>query len=295
MRRVIALGFFDGVHIGHGALLSRTSKIAAELGASPGALTFNSHPESLLSGRHIPLLVSLEERAQLMRSIYGIDEVLVAHFDKELMRLPWRDFVENRLVGEYGAIHLVAGHDFHFGYRGEGDPARLRSICSEIGLGCDIIPRVELDGVTVSSTYIRELLSRGEVGVAARFLGHPHILSGTVEKGRGVGHLLGFPTANIGLPAGIQAPANGVYATFAYTPDGRFPAMTNVGARPTMEMGGRMYVESCLFGYSGDLYGLRISVSFVKRLRDEAKFRSVDGLKAQIACDAIDALAALGE
>lgn len=294
MTRVIALGFFDGVHIGHGALLGRTSELAAKLDAAPSALTFDGRPEGLITGHDIPLLATPSERIELMRRLYGIREVIFAHFDADFMHMPWGEFVEGKLLREYGAVHLVAGHDFHFGYRGEGNPARLRSLCSGLGIGCDIIDKVELDGITVSSTYIRKLVAQGEVDTAARFLGHPFTIAGTVAKGRSIGSKLGFPTVNTGIPKGIQEPAFGVYATSVDTPAGRYPAVTNVGVRPTVVESGPVTVESTLFGFSGDLYGRHISVDFIKRLRGEMKFFSLDELKAQIERDACAARIAHG-
>ncbi len=294
MRRVIALGFFDGVHIGHGALLRRTAELAPGLDAVPSALTFDGRPEGLITGHDTPLLVTPTERMELMRRLYGIREVIFARFDDDFMHTPWRNFVESKLLGEYGAVHVVAGHDFHFGYKGEGNPERLSAMCSALGIGCDIIGKIELDGITVSSTYIRKLVAQGEVDEAARFLGHSFAISGTVVRGRSIGSKIGFPTVNIGIPAGIQEPAFGVYATYVDTPLGRYPAVTNVGVKPTVVEGGPVTVESTLFGFSGDLYGKHLAVEFVKSLRGEMKFRSLEELKSQIEQDAAVAADALG-
>ena len=195
-RRVIALGFFDGVHLGHGALLRRVAERSKELDALPCAFTFNQSPAAALTGQVVPLLTGVEDRTQLMRELYGIREVVVAPF--EVMRqMDWQDFVEQYLQKELGAVHVVAGHDFHFGYRGEGSPQRLAEKCARLGLGCDVIPKVELDGVTISSTHIRTLVEAGELEQATRFLGHPHMLSGTVVHGNEIGRTLGSPTANL--------------------------------------------------------------------------------------------------
>ena len=175
-KRVIALGFFDGVHLGHGALLRRVGGKALELGAVPAAVTFDTHPENLiLKTPAVPLLSSPLDRAELLRRCYGIREVIVAHFDERMMHMPWREFVTDYLAAEHGAVHLVAGHDFHFGYKGEGNPERLRELCGQLGIGCDIIPKVEKDHITVSSTYIRTLIAQGEMERAMEFLGHPHL------------------------------------------------------------------------------------------------------------------------
>ncbi len=285
MRRVIALGFFDGVHIGHGALLSRTAALAKELDATPAALTFDSHPERLITGHAVPLLLTITERAELMRRLYGIQEIILAHFDMEFMQMRWKDFVDRRLSEEYGAVHVVAGHDFHFGYRGEGNPSLLKEYAGTRGMGCDIVGRVELDGITVSATYIRKLVAQGEMQTAARFLGHRHQISGLVEHGRKLGSSLGFPTVNISIAPEVQHPAYGVYATSVEVGGIVYAAATNVGVRPTVDNHERVTVESTLFDFDGDLYGKPICVLFDKFLRPERHFPSLSELQRQISLD----------
>ena len=177
-RRVIALGFFDGVHNGHGALLRRVVDKARELDAVAAAFTFDRSPTAAITGQTVPLLSSVEDRGWLMRSRYGIQEVVVSNFDG-MMRMDWEDFVDRYLAEELGAVHVVAGHDFHFGYMGKGNPRRLQEKCAQLGIGCDIIPKVEQDGITISSTYIRTLIAQGEMERAVQFLGHPHVLTQT--------------------------------------------------------------------------------------------------------------------
>ena len=281
-RRVIALGFFDGVHLGHGALLRRVAERSKELDALPCAFTFNQSPAAALTGQVVPLLTGVEDRTQLMRELYGIREVVVAPF--EVMRqMDWQDFVEQYLQKELGAVHVVAGHDFHFGYRGEGSPQRLAEKCARLGLGCDVIPKVELDGVTISSTHIRTLVEAGELEQATRFLGHPHMLSGTVLHGNEIVRTLGSPTANLPVPQGVIAPGFGVYATRVVLPDGARPAVTNVGVRPTVSSAGQaVIVEPWILDYRGDLYGRDIRVEFHARLRPERKFPSLQALRDAI-------------
>lgn len=278
-KRVIALGFFDGVHIGHGALLSRVAEVAERLEAIPAALTFDRLPKH----RQDTLLLTTEaDRKWLMSSYYNICEVEVLHFDKAMMEMPWERFVTDILVERYHAAHVVAGHDYHFGYKGQGDPEKLKALCARLGIGCDIIGRVELDGVTVSSTHIRDLLTRGEMEEACRYLGHPHVLSGTVAHGKKLGRTIGIPTANLIPPAGILMPAFGVYATRVVTEEGSYPAVTNVGRRPTVDDGDAVTVEPWILDFSGDLYGKTIRVEFYKRLRGEKKFDSLADLQAEI-------------
>ena len=282
-KRVIALGFFDGVHRGHGALLSRVAGKAAELGAAPAAVTFDTHPENLIFGSPMPLINSPLDRAELMRRYYGIREVIVAHFDDRMMHMPWEDFITEFLVREHGAVHLVAGHDFHFGYKGEGNPDRLREKCARLGVGCDIIPKVELDGITISSTYIRTLLAQGEIERANYFLGHPHTLTDTVHHGKKLGSTLGFPTVNLRFQPGVLIPARGVYAARVWFENGESRcAVTNVGVRPTVDSHGEVNVEGFILDFDGDLYGQTVRMEFYRYLRGEQKFPTLEALREEI-------------
>lgn len=284
---VIALGFFDGVHRGHGALLKKTVERAQALGAEPVVFTFDRPPKEVVTGKPVFLINSPEDRRGLVKRIYGIDRVVMAPFDREMMTLPWDAFIEEKLVKELGAAHLVAGHDYHFGYKNQGDPQLLQEKCRELGLGCDIIPKVEVGGITVSSTYIRRLVEMGQIERANRFLGHPHVLTGTVRHGRGLGSSRLFPTANLIIPPHVLVPSHGVYVTRATLEDGTsYAAVTNVGTRPTVNSGSDITVEACLLDFEGDLYGKTLRVEFFQHLRDEIRFDSLDALKAQIAADA---------
>lgn len=281
-KRVIALGFFDGVHVGHGALLRRVAEVSACLDAVSAAVTFSDHPKSLVADRQVPLINTPEDRQKLMEREYGIEEVIVLPFDRTMMELPWDRFVTEILVERFHAVHLVAGHDYHFGYKGEGTPRRLREQCDQLGIGCDIIERVELDGVTVSSTHIRGLIEQGDVEAANRFLGHPHVLFGTVLHGRKLGRTIGIPTANLVIPERVIVPAYGVYATKVVLEDGTYMAVTNVGVRPTVDDGRGVTVEPWILDFDGDLYGKTIRIEFYKQLRGERKFASLEALKQEI-------------
>ncbi len=283
-KRVIALGFFDGVHLGHGALLRRVGEVAAQRKAVPAAVTFDTHPQNLiLNAPVVPLLSSPRDRAELMRRYYGIQDVIVARFDERMMHMPWRDFVTEYLVAQHGAVHLVVGHDFHFGYKGEGNPERLQGLCRELGLGCDVIPKVERDHITVSSTYIRTLVAQGEMELANEFLGHPHTLTDQVAHGKKLGSTLGFPTVNLRFQPGVLIPAYGVYATKVWFENGESRmAVTNVGVRPTVDDGNRVTVEGFILDFSGDLYGQTVRMEFYKRLRGERKFESLAALKEEV-------------
>lgn len=286
--RVIALGFFDGVHLGHGALLRRAAEEAKKRGCESAVFTFDRPPKEVITGIPCPLINSPEDRAELVKRLYGIDEMIMVPFDDEMRTTPWDRFVTDILVERYGAVHLVAGHDHHFGHRNQGSPELLKEKCAELGLGCDIIPAVTLDGVTVSSTHIRKLLEEGDVETARAFLGHPHVLTQTVGHGRQLGRTIGIPTANLVAPPHVLLPKRGVYAAKITLPDGRaFGGVTNVGVRPTVNNGQDVTVEPWILDFDGDLYGQAIRVEFFRRLRDERKFESLDALKAQIETDAV--------
>ena len=283
--RVIALGFFDGVHKGHGALLRRAYEVAEGMNAIPAAVTFDAHPTQVILGQSSPLLTTPAERADLMRRLYGIQDVIVARFDHMLMHMSWQDFVTELLIRQHGAVHLVAGHDFRFGYRGEGTPEKLKQLCTELGVGCDIIPPVEVDGIRISSSYIRTLVAQGEVERAMEFLGHPHTLTDQVRHGKKIGTRLGFPTMNLQIPADSVVPAFGVYATRVWVDDESYIAATNVGVRPTVGDDRPVTVEGSLMDFSGDLYGKNVRMEFYRLIRSEQKFDSLDALRAQIARD----------
>ena len=285
-KRVIALGFFDGIHIGHAALLERTVQRAKEIGGVPSALSFDTHPDTLVYGKTVPLINSAAGRADLIRRLYGIENVIFIHFDRRVMQMPWQEFVQT-LIQEMDAAWMVVGHDFRFGWRGEGTAERLKDDCARRGLGCDIIPAVTLEGRVVSSTYIRQLIEAGDMERANAFLGHPHTLVDTVHYGYRLGTKMGTPTINMQFPDGVLVPRHGVYAARAVLEDGsEHMCVTNVGVRPTVSGENRVSVESFILDYSGNLYDRQVRIEFFRFLRPEQKFPTVDALKAQILQDA---------
>ena len=285
MKTVIALGFFDGVHLGHQALMARAVERGREHGLEPAVFTFDRSPREFVTGKPVPLLTSPEERRRLVEESFPIRRVIVAKFDRAMMTMPWMDFLRV-LAGRYNAGWLVAGHDFRFGHRNEGDAALLARGAAELGMGWDIIPAVAVDGVTVSSTRIRSLLEEGRAEEAGRLLGRPFSIAGTIAHGKGLGSRIGRPTLNL-LPGGDQMiPARGVYVAAAELAGRRFPAVTNVGVRPTVDRDGGVTVESHLLEAEGDFYGESCRVSLLKRLRPEEEFPGLRELQAQIAADA---------
>ncbi len=277
-KTIYALGFFDGVHLGHQALLRQCRGLAEEQGCDVGVITFTNHPDLLVSGDNPPLLNSTEDRKTLLYS-YGVDTVTELPFDKKLMRTHWSAFLLSLV--EAGAAGFVCGSDFRFGAGGEGTPENLEEFCWEHDLDCAIVPQQEMCGIRVSSTHIRALIEQGEMEKATAFLGHPHILSGEVVHGRGLGHTIGIPTANLQLPEGVICPKFGVYACKAYVEGKEYLAVTNVGVRPTVN-GSHITVEPWLLDFTGDLYGKTLTILFYQFLRPEKKFASLQELKTEI-------------
>ncbi len=283
MKKVYALGFFDGVHLGHQALIAQCVQLAKELDAVPGAVTFDIHPQSLVSGQIPPMLNTVSERMRLLR-FYGIRQVHTLQFDRETMQMPWRDFFRY-LVEELDAGALVCGDDFRFGSKGEGNAQLLAAACEQAGIACAVVPEQTVDSIRVSSTHIRSLIEQGQMEQAVKFLGHPHVLSGPVVSGRKLGRTIGVPTANLELPEGLVVPRLGVYACKTVVDGREFPAVTNVGMRPTVN-GHHITVEPWILDFDGDLYGRTIPLYFYKYLRPEVKFASLEELQAQILKDA---------
>ena len=292
-RKVIALGFFDGVHLGHQALLRKTAERALERDLEPAVFTFDRSPREFVTGVRVPLLTTTEEKRRVVRELFSIREVIAAPFDGKMMTLPWVDFLL-MLAQELRAGWLVAGHDFRFGHKNSGSAALLKERAQLLGLGCDIIPAVEMDGITVSSTHIRSLLEKGEAEAAARFLGRPFAIAGPVRHGKRIGtSQLGRPTVNLVPDSRQLVPAFGVYAARAAVGGRSYPAVTNVGVRPTVDTDGGVTVESHLLTGAPELYGAECRVEFLSMLRPERRFGSIDALREQIARDSEAALAYL--
>ena len=284
MQKVIALGFFDGVHLGHGALLRRTNALAAQYGAEPAVLTFDRNP-----GKNGKLLTSVADRSSLISELYGIDTVICLPFDEALRSTAWDSFIRT-LVRQQEAVCLVCGWDYRFGSSGEGTPELLQSLCKELQIGCEVVDRTQLHGITVSSTYLRQLVAAGDMEQATEFYGHPHILSGEVVHGQQLGRQLGTPTANLFCGEDILLPQRGVYAVKALIEGREYAAVCNVGQRPTVS-GTETVIEAWLPEQSFDLYGKTICLSFLRKLRNEQKFPSLDALREQILRDAEQAKA----
>lgn len=284
VKRVIALGFFDGVHIGHQALMKRTVERAGEHGVRPAVISFDTHPDTFVHGIEVPLLGSVADRKDLITRVGGIRDIIMIHFDRKFMQVEWDDFL-NTVKDELGAVHIIIGHDFCCGYRGAGTSDKIAAWCKEYGLGCDVVGEVILDGVTVSSTHIRQLVAAGNMEEASRYLGHPHTLTDTVGYGYRIGRSIGAPTINTSIPEGVIVPRHGVYATRVWLPEGPKAAVTNVGFRPTFDNDKHLTVESNILDFNGNLYGSQVRLEFLSFLRDEIRFPSPEALGQQIQRD----------
>jgi len=282
-KKIFALGFFDGVHLGHQALLTACRALAIEYGCKAGAVTFSQHPDALVLGSTPKLINTINDRKQLLSDM-GAETIITLPFDKALMVMPWQRFI-SLLRNEYGAVGFVCGADFRFGHKGSGDAEKLAAFCREKSLTCAVVADQTVDGVRVSSTHIRSLLEQGDMEAADRFLGHAHVLSGEVVSGRRLGRTIGVPTANIRIPEEVVVPKLGVYACIAEVGGESYVAVTNVGSRPTVE-GHEVRAESWLLSFDGDLYGKTIKLHFYKYLRPEEKFASLEELRQQIQKDA---------
>ncbi len=291
-KTIYALGFFDGVHLGHQALLAACRSLAAGLGAEPGVITFENHPDALVLGEN-PLLLNTPREKELLLQHYGITEIVSLPFDRALMELPWKEFIR-LLVEKYNAAGFVCGEDFRFGAKGLGDSAKLTELCRELGLACAVVPEQKKDGIRISSSHIRSLLQQGDMEKAVAFLGHPHMLRGTVVKGNQLGRTIGIPTANILPSPGVAVPGNGVYACKAYVDGKAYMAVANVGNRPTVD-GEGLTVEPWLLDFHGDLYGKEIILCFYQFLRSEKKFASLEELQAEILKNAAQTREILGK
>lgn len=278
MKKIFALGFFDGVHLGHQALLVRCCRMAGQMDAEPCAITFRQHPQSLFTQQPPKLINTEQDRRALLRQ-YGIGTVISYPVTRAVMSMPWQEFLEKLL--DLGAVGFVCGYDFRFGNRGEGNAQRLQQFCRERDLACGIVEQQLLGDVRISSTHIRSLLETGNMEEAAAYLGHPHILTGTVVPGRQIGRTIGVPTANLTIPEEVLVPRLGVYACRVWLEGKEYMAVTNVGSRPTVE-GSHVTVEPWILDYTGDLYGKTIRLAFYKFLRPERKFASLEQLRREI-------------
>ncbi|MDQ3833080.1 MAG: bifunctional riboflavin kinase/FAD synthetase [Actinomycetota bacterium] len=291
---VIALGTFDGVHLGHQVVIRRAVEEGRKRGLRVGAVTFDPHPQAVLRpGSELKLLTTLEVREEILLAC-GVDEVHVMRFDENLSKKTPEEFVREVLVGKFKAAVVVVGENFRFGHKASGNIEDLRRHMRETGGEAYAVPIYACLGESINSTKIRALVAGGEVREAARLLGRPYSLRGKVVVGDKRGRVIGFPTANVLLDACSLVPGRGVYVGHVWAEAERYGACTNVGVAPTFDQRDSR-VEAHLLDYQGDLYGRVVEVTFIERLRPEKRFFGADELKEQIARDIVEARKILRE
>ena len=283
----LAIGSFDGVHLGHRAMFARVREAARSRGLTAAALTFEPLPREFFAPDSAPArLSSLGEKLAEMASA-GIELAIVERFDASFASLTPDEFAR-RLAGKYRARWVMTGQDFRYGAKRRGDTASLAAAGRALGFEAEVLPAVTVDGERASSTAVREALARSDFADAARLLGRPYAICGRVMHGAKRGRAMGFPTANVRL-ARPRPPLAGIFAVKCFGAATRgLEGVASLGINPAVQQGGRASLEAFLFDFSGDLYGRRLSIEFVKKLRDEANFASLDELAAQIRrdCDA---------
>ncbi len=285
----LAIGFFDGVHLGHQQIIRQTRGDAKQHEAIGLVLTFDRHPNTVVAPSRLPPLVySLPQKLRAIESL-GTEQLLLIHFDRAFSEQTGEDFVRG-LARDLGHIQsLCVGASFVFGHKRGGNVELLRKLGAELGFTVHGMAAVSLDGRAVSSTRIREAIRAGDLDRVSQMLGRAYSLAGTVLRGDGLGHQLGFPTANLDT-AGLALPPHGVYAVHAEAGGKTYRSVLNIGVRPTLQNPNpQLRVEAYLIDYTGDLYGQEIEVAFVDKLRPEIRFPSLAELRAQIARDILAA------
>jgi riboflavin kinase/FMN adenylyltransferase len=281
----LAIGFFDGVHLGHQQIIRQTISDARKHGALALVITFDQHPNTIVAPARVPLLIySLPQKLRTIESLHP-ESTLLIHFDKAFSQKTGEAFVRE-LAGAWSGIQSICvGANFTFGYKRGGNVDLLKKLGAELKFSVHGMAAVSLDGRTVSSTRIREAIRAGDLDAASQMLGRAYSISGRVLEGDKLGRKLGFPTANLDA-AGLALPPGGVYAIHAIVRGETHRAVLNIGTRPTLgDANPPLRVEAHLLDFSGELYGEEMEIVFAEKLRDEQKFPSIDELKAQIARD----------
>ena len=288
---VLTIGVFDGVHRGHQHLITRLIAEARNMGRLAGVVTFRNHPATILRTNFKPrYLTDAEERIRLIRDL-GVDFVVPVTFDLDVSKLRARDFVA-RLRQHLSMRGLVVGPDFGLGHKREGDAEKLKALGQEMGFSVKVVDVIEDGGQPIRSTTIRQALAQGDVARVAELVDRKFALAGRVVKGVSRGKRLGFPTANLKVPAEMAIPGDGIYATRARVGESWYMAATSIGTRPTFDES-ELTVEAFLLDFEGDLYDQHLRLEFVQRLRDEVKFDTVQELQEQVDRDVAQTRAVL--
>jgi len=278
------IGNFDGVHIGHKKIISSVKKEAAEKGLSSCVITFHPHPQKVLQNIDVPLLIPIRERLKLLER-EGVDYVACYTFTTVLSKISAKDFITDTLIGKLNLKHLIVGPDFSFGRKREGNAQLLKIMGEKYGFETKVLGPATVNNEVVSSSAVRNFVTNGNVKKASKFLGYDFYIEGQVKEGERRGTQIGFPTLNLDTDWDIL-PKVGVYATKAYIDEEHKESITNVGYRPTFGSD-ELLVETHVFDFDRDIYGKRVRVEFVDRVRDEKKFDGADALVDQIKKDVL--------
>lgn len=294
-KSAIALGFFDGVHFGHQAVINKAIETAKLKNIPNAVVTFKDHPRALTHGKSPLLLTTIEQRLKVFEEL-KVEAVLILTFTEELCRLSAREYVQTVLIDSVGAKHIAVGYNHHFGRRREGNPEILSKFGTEMNFAVQIVNPVYIDGIEVSSSKIRECLEKADLETANKLLSRPFSLQGNVVHGDGRGAKLGFPTANLQIQPFQMIPANGVYAAKVRLIDKTneeiyYDAVLNIGNRPTFlsDTNTLPIVEVHILNFTGDLYGKNMEIYFYKYIRSEKKFSNTEELQKQIKADCLTA------
>ncbi len=280
-KTAVALGFFDGVHIGHMSLINKIKELEAD-GLKSCVYTFDKHPSKIF-GTRMPLILSFEDKIKELKET-GVNAVYVQETDKEFLSLSPEEFVQKVLIEKLSAAHVVAGENFTFGKNKSGNAEMLKKLCAENDIECTIMPYKTIGETVVSSTEIRKMITEGDIRSANEYLGRRYGYSGVVKPGTQIGVKLGYPTANITPDENIILTPNGVYASLAVIDGKTYKAITNIGIAPTFDKT-KMLIETNILDFDGDIYNKEIRIFLVDMIRQEQKFASSDELSLQIAKD----------
>lgn len=291
----VTIGFFDGLHIGHKKIIEIVKQNAQRNNAKSLVITFWPHPRIALNNdsEGLRLLSSLDEKVSLFDEM-GLDSLLIINFTEDFAQENAYHFLQNTLVERIKASTIVMGYNHAFGYKGEGNFNLIQKHQQTYGYQAIKVDPVEVDGLKVSSTQIRQTLDEGNLQLANAMLGRPYCIDGTIEGGKQIGRSIGYPTANIKLLEPLKLiPRNGVYAVWVEYNNQKYPSMLNIGLRPTLGSNLNLTIEAHIIGFKHNIYNQQIRVYFVKRIRDEIQFHSLTSLKSQLALDKIEALTIL--
>ena len=283
----VALGNFDGVHLGHQRLIRETVEKAKKLGIRSGVFTFSSHPKNMLPGQKVKNILYNDEKAEIIESL-GVDYLFNIKFTKEIMMMSPTDFIDRLLIGKMNLREAFCGFNYHFGFKALGNPELLRNEGKKKAFNVNEMEPFEIDGKVVSSTLVRELIKKGDMIECTKFLGRNYEIKAEVVVGNKLGRTLGFPTSNLMIDNNMVSPPNGVYVTYCTYNGKKYDSITNVGVKPTIGVYTKN-VETHIFDFDKEIYGKNIIVEFIEKTRDEKKFDSVQALSAQVIQDCMDA------